>query len=157
MLNASKTQALAAGELILAHYAYKDAKHGTQNNTVDHPNHWALIRMTSTSQGYAHQIQYSTAPGVDFWYDDGYSDQKLSSPKKSSAMQGLIIIGKVDAAHVATFHKILHDEPVVNDNKKPPEWNCQTWILNVLPKLQTAGIVRADVTGTKVKEAFGAP
>lgn len=157
-LDPAKGKAVNAGDLLVAHYAFKAMN---QNNTKEHPNHWAIFLMISPIEGYAHQIVSVKTAGEDYVYDDGFKNflttNKASSLKKSSALQGFVIIGHVPHGKEADFHKILDAVPVVNDKQKPPAWNCQTWVLDALPGLQNGGFVNSTVTGDAIKNAFGAP
>ena len=117
------------------------------------PYHWAFfiqIRISKKKNiGIVHQLR--GMPGA--FYYKGAED--VANLWKSETLKQDIPIGEVDDADLDKIEAIFQSIPI--DKSESSGWNCQSWSLEGLAKLQQEGFIYDSLTGEGVYEWLKEP
>jgi hypothetical protein len=94
--------------------------------------HWAIYIRNEHGQSTLHQVENDFNSGA-FRVARRRVDVR---PEDSRSWIRDVGIGRVNVAHLQAIRNIIQGQPVNNESET---WNCQTWVIEVLERLEQEG------------------
>jgi hypothetical protein len=100
------------------------------------PYHWAiLVRIEKTTAKFYQIKGFSGSFSLD-------TTQEHENFTRSGSWRGAFEVGTIDVNDLGRFEEVIGGVPILHEEG----WNCQSWVVSALRRLQDAKILKSKLT-----------